>query len=73
MSNDFSAKQENLKCCCIPDQNKLEEVCKMDANYYVIIHNENGPYTDTYSCLEHVSFMLTDAKVYTLVRIDNHE
>ena len=47
---------EKQKCCCIPDQSKLEEGCSNDAEYEIFsLDNKNTP---TLVCAKHLEPML---------------
>ena len=56
------------KCCCIPDQNKLDQPCGKDAEWEIWSGDTPDDFTD--ACTEHVGDMLTDAPKHTIYQIN---
>lgn len=58
---------EEAHCCCIPDQENLDEGCPAPAKW-IIVHGDL-PDEYTHSCTEHIGELLTDApehRIYPL-------
>jgi len=56
-------------CCCIPDQNNLDNRCKNLAVYTIYSLSNPSPDNYTESCAEHLEQMLDDSTNFEIVRI----
>lgn len=67
-------KAERMRlCCCIPDQNKLDEGCPNVAEYTIYFGYGPGPDDWTESCLEHIPLMLDDSRRFEIIEIPEEE
>lgn len=56
-------------CCCIPDQDKLDERCQNLAAYRILFGNYPGVDDFTESCSEHLEEMFDDNVRFEILRI----
>ena len=68
-NNSADDKRCERICCCIPDQNKLDEGCKKPAVYEIWYGGNPSPDDFSDSCAEHLEQLLDDSNTFTINRI----